>query len=82
MLTEDIEDLDLELQEWRKQGDDRNRLEEARRLVPWQEATDRPQRYEGSLEPSLHRTLSQLERLKRIRLGQPVLPAIKVEVSH
>jgi hypothetical protein len=61
MLTEDIEDLDLELQEWRKQGDDRNRLEEARRLVPWQEATDRPQRYEGSLDPlstALFRSLS------------------------
>ncbi len=42
-----------------------------------QEVVDRLQRYEGSLERSFDRTLSQLERLQRLRLGQPVLPALK-----
>lgn len=37
-------------------------------------------RYEASIERSFDRTLSQLERLQRIRLGQPVLP--KLEVQH
>src|SRR5438876_9184083 len=41
---------------------------------------DRLLRYEASLERTLDRTLSQLERLQRMRLGQPVLP--KLEVRH
>ena len=42
---------------------------------------DRLLRYEASLERSFDRTLSQLERLQRVRLGQPVLPEIKVHHS-
>jgi len=41
---------------------------------------DRLLRYEVSLERSFDRTLSQLERLQWMRLGQPVLP--KLEVHH
>lgn len=41
---------------------------------------DRLLRYEASLERAFDRTLSQLERLQRMRLGQPVLP--KLEVRH
>jgi hypothetical protein len=37
-------------------------------------------RYEAGIERSFGRTLDQLERLQRIRLGQPVLP--KLEVQH
>lgn len=37
-------------------------------------------RYEASIERNFDRTLNQLERLQRIRLGQPVLP--KLEVHH
>jgi len=33
------------------------------------------------LSREFDRTLNQLERLQRIRKGQPVLPPIKVEVS-
>ncbi len=42
---------------------------------------DRPgldRRYEASLEKSFDRTLSQFERMQRIRLGQPVQPQLKV----
>ena len=38
-------------------------------------------RYEGSLERQFDRTLTQLERVQRMRLGQPVPPPVKVELS-
>jgi hypothetical protein len=43
---------------------------------------DRLLRYEASLDRSFDRTLSQLERLQRMRLGQPVPVLPKVEVHH
>ena len=58
----------------------RTQLEIVSRNVPDGPGLDRLLRYEGSLERSFDRTLSQLERLQRIRLGQPVLP--KLEVRH
>jgi hypothetical protein len=48
--------------------------------VPSQEVSDRLLRYEAHLSREFDRTLSQLERLQRIRSGQPVLP--KLEVRH
>jgi hypothetical protein len=38
-------------------------------------------RYEASIDRALDRTLAQLERYQRMRLGQPVAPLIKVDVS-
>jgi len=49
--------------------------------VPDAPASDRLLRYEASLERSFDRTLSQLERLRRMRLGQPVLPTVEVRHS-
>ncbi|MBZ5671540.1 MAG: hypothetical protein LAO04_17665 [Acidobacteriia bacterium] len=82
MLTEKIETYELMLRDWCERSDERNRLQATTALVPRQEVTDRLQRYEGSLDRSFDRTLSQLERLQRLRLGQPALPALKVDVSH
>ncbi len=48
--------------------------------VPSQEGSDRLIRYEAHLSREFDRTLTQLERLQRMRLGQPVLP--KLEVRH
>jgi hypothetical protein len=79
MLTEEINKLELQLKEWRQEGDQRNQLEETRTLVPLQ---DRLQRYEASLDRSFDRTLSQLERLQRVRSGQLVPPPLKVEISQ
>jgi hypothetical protein len=42
---------------------------------------DRLQGYEAHLDRAFDRTLSQLERLQRMRLGQPTPPEIKVNVS-
>ena len=56
-------------------------LDKVRRSVPDAPAMDRLLRYEASIERMFDRTLSQLERLQRMRLGQPVPPAIKLDVS-
>jgi hypothetical protein len=50
--------------------------------IPSQEVSDRLLRYEAHLSREFDRTLSQLERLQRMRMGQPVPPTIKVEVSQ
>ena len=39
-------------------------------------------RYEANLDRSFDRTLSQLERFQRIRLGQSVPAAVKIDLSH
>src|SRR4029077_17574254 len=58
----------------------RTQLEIMSRNVPAGSALDRLLRYEASLERAFDRTLSQLERLQRMRLGQPVPPPLQVNV--
>jgi hypothetical protein len=60
---------------------ERKKLETVRRGVPDGPALDRQLRYGASLERDFDRTLSQLERLQRMRLGQPATPRIEVNVS-
>ena len=48
-------------------------------LTSWN--TDEFIRYEVNLERAIDRTLAQLERLQRMRLGQPVPPPVKLELS-
>ena len=50
---------------------ERKMLEELRRHVPGNFSSDRLLRYEAHFERIFDRTLSQLERLQRMRLGQP-----------
>lgn len=50
--------------------------------IPGEEELDRLLRYETRLDGSFERTLQQLERLQRLRLGQPVPPTVKVDVTH
>lgn len=59
----------------------RTQLEMLRRNVPEAPALDRLLRYEASLERSFDRTLTQLERLQRMRQGHPVPPPLKVDIS-
>jgi hypothetical protein len=61
--------------------DQKEQLEATCRNVPEGPKLDRLLRYEASLERSFDRTLSQLERLQRMRLGQPVAPELKVRHS-
>ena len=60
---------------------ERTKLEILRRSVPDSSGLDRLLRYEASLERTFDRALNQLERLQRMRRGQPVAPRIDVNVS-
>lgn len=59
----------------------RAKLEALRRNVPDSAVLDRLLRYEASLERSFDRTLKQLERLQRMRLGLAVPPSVDVNIS-
>ena len=59
----------------------RTQLEMLRHSIPDTPGLDRLLRYEASLERSFDRTLTQLERLQRMRLGQLVPPPLKVDIS-
>lgn len=56
-------------------------LEEESLAIPKEEELDRLLRYETRLDGTFDRTLTQLERQQRMRLGQPNLPPVKVELS-
>jgi hypothetical protein len=49
--------------------------------IPSSISMDRLLRYEAMIERGFDRTLKQLERIQGVRLGQPVLPAIKLDIS-
>lgn len=56
-------------------------VELLRQNVPDAPQLDRLMRYETSLERSIERTLNQLERTQRMRLGQPVSPPINLNIT-
>jgi hypothetical protein len=60
---------------------ERCRLEKLRLSIPGGPGSERLLRYETSLERSFDRTLHQLERLQRMRRGQPVAPPLDVKIS-
>jgi hypothetical protein len=60
---------------------ERMKLEILRRNIPESKRLDRLLKYEASLERSFDRALNQLERMQRLRRGQPVAPRIDVNVS-
>ena len=51
-------------------------------LVPPPAVSERLLRYETHLSREFDRTLSQLDHLQRMRLGQPVLPPVNVRLSR
>jgi hypothetical protein len=59
----------------------RTQLKILRQYVPKERALDRLLRYEAHLDRLYDRAASRLERLQRMRLGQPVLPELKVRHS-
>ena len=81
-----LKDIDWErLQRYKKtrasMESERMTLEVLRQHVPLTPQFDHLQRYETTLERNFDRTLSQLERVQRMQLGQPVLPKLKVHHS-
>jgi hypothetical protein len=69
--------IDLEMRRLKE----RQKIEAVCHIVPAAPSLDRLLRYEASLERSFDRSLSQLERLQRMRLGHPVPPPINLNVS-
>ncbi len=52
-----------------------------RQRIPDTPQLDHLVRYETNLERAFDRTLSELERLQRIRKGQPVSPTLNVNLQ-
>ena len=82
-----LQDIEREICRLQQYGKDWASIETARTQaevlcasIPDAEGLNRIMRYEASLERGFDRTLAQLERLQRMRLGQPVLPAIKLDI--
>lgn len=80
-IGHEIDRMKFHLEIMREYDDDRTVFERIRLSVPEQPALDRLIRYETSLERTFDRTLAQLERLQRQRLGYPVPPRIAVDVN-
>jgi hypothetical protein len=80
-LKEEIKRLDRYKKEQTAVFSRKLELETLRQNVPDASQLDRLLRYEASLERGFDRTLSQLERIQRMRHGQPVPAPIKVNVS-
>ena len=57
---------------------ERMKLEALQQHVPLTPQFDHLLRYETALERNFDRTLSQLERVQRMRLGQPLLPKLEI----
>jgi hypothetical protein len=82
------EPIDQEILRLAKLYDDAATIETLKRAhdlaparVPPQEVSDRLLRIEAHLSREFDRTLSQLERLQRMRKGQPVPPSLKLALS-
>jgi hypothetical protein len=80
-IDHEIERLELHQQVSVFMEADRTELEIARQSVPTAPELDRFLRYQASPQRGIDRTIVQLERLQRIRKGQPVAPRIDVNVS-
>lgn len=60
----------------------KERLKERCAQVPQPATLDRLLKYETILNRAIEKTLNQLERLQRIRRGQPVPPTLNVNLSQ
>jgi hypothetical protein len=79
-LADEIERLERYKKERAPMESEKMKLAALRQRVPLTPQFDHLLKYEASLERNFDRTLGQLERLQRMRLGQLILP--KLEVHH
>src|SRR5260370_9540482 len=80
-VIEEIRRLERYRKEHAKIRASKLELESLRRTVPEGPQADRLLRYEAALSREIDRTLNQLERLQRMRLGQPVPPPINLKIT-
>jgi hypothetical protein len=83
-----LETFDIEIARLKQHNEDgesteteRRRVEILRQNVPASRGLDRLLRYESTLERAFDRTLTQLERVQRMRKGQPLPPQVDVKIS-
>lgn len=80
-IKAEIKRLEAHAKFQKKVNASRLTLDRLRGLVPRDpQELDRLLRYAATIDRAIARTLAQLERQQRIRLGQPVLPAIKLDL--
>jgi hypothetical protein len=82
ILDEEITSVETLAKETLRLAIERNQFRKTAVLVPTLAVSERLLRYESHLSREFDRTLSQLERLQRMRLGHPVLPPIDVRLSR
>ncbi len=82
LVEEEIQRLEQLFDEWNSRAMERLKLQKTTVLVPQQQVADRLLRYEGALDRAFDRTLAQLERLQRLRSGQPTPPPLNINVSR
>jgi len=83
-----LREIDVEIERLRQIREQHGTIEDARRKfdmrrlqVPEGPGLERLLRYEASLERAFDRTMAQLERMQRMRLGQPVPPRLEVDLK-
>lgn len=86
--AEFLNDIDEEIRRLKREQEahasieaTRTNLKILRQYVPKERALDRLLRYEAHLDRLYDRAVSRLERLQRMRLGQPILPELHVRHS-
>ena len=82
VLDEEIERIHNLVEKQEAHDTEAMELKKLSGTIPWEPGMERILRYEASLERAFDRALAQLERLQRMRLGQPVAPPIKVDLTH
>jgi hypothetical protein len=77
----ELEDEIERLNRYKTNESERRKLLALSRSVPDAMQMDRLLRYGTSLDREMDRTLKQLEKLQRMRFGQPVPPSIDVNIA-
>ena len=81
LFDEEIETLESQAELLQSVHGEKRAYESTAALIPSQDAMDRFVRYEAHLTREFDRILNQLERVQRMRRGQPAPPTLNVNVS-
>jgi hypothetical protein len=74
--------LDHDMLECVQREDKQEKAHQAAAVLPSPDVLDKITNYDAKLKRQLYRALNQLERLQRIRLGEPVPPPLAVDLGE
>jgi hypothetical protein len=80
-LDQEISEFEDLIQELQEKVNAEDTMRRASALLPSAEVLEKIVRYESALQRQLHRSMNQLERLQRRRLGENVPPPVVMDVS-